>query len=225
MPGFFFWLRYTGPMGLDIRTSLRRMSAWSGLLLMTNPAVQPTDSGWPVIQAVHAEYQFIMPQNVAADLPSFTVYLKDSAGVSRYKFECHAGGYPDDSEMTWTGDFQCALFPYRGDTVTPVNLLAVDTHEEQSVDWHNRGRMIGAQLQGECLQYPEYGTLRHFRLRGMDVSLAYTDIVWTQGPKAPQLQKFTLTLDATPDKDAKEPLAEAAAGPLPPTQCYPGPKA
>jgi hypothetical protein len=210
-------------MGLDIRTSLSRMSAWSGLLLMTSPG-QTTQSGWPVIQAAHAEYQFVMPQTAAADLPSFTVYIEDPAGTSRYKFECHAGGYPDDSEMTWTGDFQCALFPYRGDTVTPVNLLAVDTHEEQSVDWRNRGRMLAAQLQGDCLQYPEYGTLRHFHLRGMDVTLAYTDVVWTQGSKAPQLQKFTLTLDAVPDKDAKTPMAEAAAGASPPKECYPGPK-
>jgi hypothetical protein len=200
------------------------MSAWSGLLLMTNPAIQPTQQGWPVIQPLHAEYQFVLPEKSDADLPSFTVYLKEPAGASVYKFECHAGGYPDDSEMTWTGDFQCALFPYRRDTVTPVNLLAVDTREEQSVDWHNRGRMTAAQLRGDCLQYPEYSSLRHFRLRGMDLSLAYTDITWAQGPKGQQLQKFTLTLDATPDKDAKVPLAKAADGPSPPSQCYPGPE-
>jgi hypothetical protein len=211
-------------MRFDLRSSLRPLSAWSGLVLMTNPAMQPTDSGWSVIQAVHAEYQFVLPQDPAADLPSFMVYLKDSAGTSRYKFECHGGGYPDDSEMTWSGDFQCALFPYRGDTVTPVNLLAVDTHEEQSVDWHNRGRMSAGQLQGDCLQYPEYSTLRHFRLRGMDLTLAYTDIAWTQGPKGPKLQKFTFTVDAAPDKDAKTPVAIAADGPSPPKECYPGPK-
>jgi hypothetical protein len=200
---------------------MRRLSAWSGLVLMTNPAVQPTMSGWVTIQPAHIQYQFVLPQDGNADLPAFTFYLRDAAGSSVYKFECHAGGYPDDSEMTWTGDFQCALFPYRVDTVTPVNLLAMDTHEEQSVDWHNRGRMTAAQLQGDCLQYPEYSTLRHFRLRGMDVTLSYTDIVWAQGPKGPQLQKFTLTLDAVPDKDAKTPMAEAATGPTPPKGCYP----
>jgi hypothetical protein len=92
------------------------------------------------------------------------------------------------------------------------------------VDWRNRGRLIAAQLQGDCLQYPEYSTLRHFRLRGMDVTLAYSDIAWTQGPKASQLRGFTLTLDTMPDKDAKMPMAEVAAGDAPPTRCYPGPK-
>ena len=212
-------------MGFDIRTSLRRMSAWSGLVLMTNPAVQPTQGDWSVIQPLHAEYRFVRPQDPGTGLPSFEVYLKDAAGTYRYKFECHAGGYPDDSGMTWSGDFQCALFPYAKDTVTLVNVLAVDTREEQSVDWRNRGRMIAAQLQGDCLQYPEYSTQRHFRLRGMDLTLTYTGMAWAQGPKGSQLQEFTLTVDAAPDKDAKTPLAEAAAGPSPPRDCYPGPKA
>ncbi len=191
---------------------------------MTNPAVLPAQSGWPVIQPAHIQYQFVAPQEQDAASPAFTFYLRDAAGSSIYKFECHADGYPDDAEMTWSSDFQCALFPYRGDTVTPVNLLAQDTRAEQSVDWHNRGRLIAAQLQGECLQYPEYSTLRHFRLRGMDVSLAYTAIQWTQGVKGPILWQFTLTLDATPDKDAKTPQAEAAEGSAPPNACYLGPK-
>lgn len=211
-------------MGLRIKSGLRRIGAWSGLLLMTNPAVQPTQGAWPVIQPLHAEYQFFRPQDSDAELPSFSVYLKDATDTSRYKFECHAGGYPDDSEMTWSGDFQCALFPYAKDTVTPVNLLAVDSHEEQSVDWRNRGRMFAAQLQGDCLQYPEYSAQRHFRLRGMDLILAYSDIAWTQGPKGPALQKFTLSLDAVPDKDAKTPMAEPAAGDRPSQICYPGSK-
>jgi hypothetical protein len=206
---------------MRVRSPLRRWSAWSGLVLMTNPAVLPTQSGWPVIQPAHIQYQFVAQQGQDAASPAFTFYLRDAAGSSIYKLECHAGGYPDDAEMTWTGDFQCALFPYRGDTVTPVNLLAQDTHAEQSVDWHNRGRLIAVQLQGECLQYPEYSTLRHFRLRGMDVTLAYTAIQWTQGAKGPTLWQFTLTLDATPDKDAKTPQSEAADGPKPPRGCYP----
>jgi hypothetical protein len=171
-----------------------------------------------------AQYQFVRSDNPDADLPAFTFYLRDAGGTSMYKFECHVGGYPDDSELQWTGDFQCALFPYRGDTVTPVNVLAMDSHAEQSVDWHNRGRLLANQLQPPCTDYPEYSTLRHFRLRGMDMTLAYTDIVWAQGSKGPILQKFTLTLDVAPNKDAKTPQAEVAAGPSPPKSCYPGEK-
>ena len=74
------------------------------------------------------------------------------------------------------------------------------------------------QLQGECLNYPEYSTLRHFRLRGLDLTLSYTDIVW-QGSK---LEKFTLHLDATPDAGARSPMAEPAAGDRPANACYPG---
>jgi hypothetical protein len=209
---------------MRVHSPLRRLSAWSGLVLMTNPAVQPTQSGWSMIMPAHIQYQFVRPEKAEGDLPAFTFYLRDASGVSVYKFECHTDGYPDDSEMTWSGDFQCALFPYRVDTVTPVNVLAMGTHAEQSVDWHNRGRLLANQLQAPCTDYPEYSTLRHFRLRGMDLSLGYTDIVWAQDPKGAVLQKFTLTLDAVPDKDAKTPQAEAAAGPSPPKSCYPGEK-
>ena len=208
-------------MGFNLRSSLRPLSAWSGLVLMTNPAVQPNQGGWTVIQPLHAQYQVAYPQKVGDFMPSFLVFFKDPSGAPVYKFECHAGGYDDESEMKWTGAFQCALFPFRGDTVTPVNLLAMDTRQEQSDDGWNRGRLLAKQLQSPCTDFPEYSTLRHFRLRGMDVTLAYTDIAWTQGPKGPELQKLTFTLDATPDKDAKTPQAAAAAGSSPPGECYP----
>jgi hypothetical protein len=170
----------------------------------------------------HIQYQFVRPQPSDTDLPSFIFYLRDTDGSSVYRFECHAGGYDDESEMTWSGDFQCALFPFQRDSVTAVNLLAVDDKEEQSTDWWNRGRLLANQLQVPCTDYPEYSTLRHFRLRGMDLSLSYTDIGWIQGPKGLLLQKFTLTLDAAPDKDAKTPWAEKAEGSSPPHACYPG---
>ncbi|HEY4127423.1 MAG TPA: hypothetical protein VGN70_05215 [Gammaproteobacteria bacterium] len=208
-------------MDLDPRSSLRRLSVWSGLALLTNPAMQPTQGAWAQILPVHIRYQFVFPQTADAELPAFTFYLRDAGGSSVYKFECHAGGYPDDSEMSWSGDFQCALFPYRGDTVTPVNLLAVESKEEQGADWWNRGRLLAKQLQAPCTDYPEYSALRHFRLRSMDLSLSYTDVSWIQGPKGPRLQKFTLNLDAAPDKDAKSPMAEKADGSSPPKSCYP----
>jgi len=202
---------------------MKRRLRWelmAGLTLLHSPGVLAPVQGWPVIQPLHAEYKFVLPEQAEADTP-FIVYLLHQAVSKVYKFECHRGAYDDTTEMSWSGDFQCALFPYKIDTVSPVNLLATDTHAEQSVDWRNRGRMIAVQLQGECLQYPEYSTLRHFRLRGMDVTLSFADHAWEKSPKGPRLMKFTFTLDAAPDQDAKTPVAEAAEGPSPPKACYP----
>lgn len=202
---------------MKARPTWLRPELWAGLVLLKNPTATapPQDT---TVQPAHAVFHFVRPP-AGADMP-FTVFLQDGAGRQVYMFECHAGDYADTSEMTWSGDYQCALFPFLKDTVSGVNLLAVDNKSEQSNDGWNRGRLLAKQLQGACLQYPEYSTLRHFKLRGMDLTLSYTDIAWAGG----KLDKFTLSLDVTPDPDAKSPLAEPAAGDRPPRDCYPGPK-
>lgn len=192
-----------------------RAELWAGLALLKNPTALAPPQGWAPVQPLHAEYKYVQPK--AGEDAAFSLFLLDGAGDKIYKFECHSGAYGDTSEMSWSGPFQCALFPFKGDTLTPVNLLAVDEKDEQSTDWWNRGRLMPYQLQSECLRYPEYSTLRHFKLRGLDLTLGYSNITW-QGAK---LSGFTFTLDAAPDADAKTPMAERADGSKPPTDCYP----
>lgn len=196
----------------------------AGLPMLTNPVatrVLPpaaaAAAGWPPIQPLHAEYAYLRPAQPDGDTP-FIVYLKGAKETPLYKFECHSGNYADDYEMHFSGDFQCALFPFKGDTVTLVNLLATETHAEQDHDWWNRGRVLARQFQGECLDYPEYSTARHFRLRDMAVTLAFTDIQWQAG----KLAKFILTFDVVQDPDAKGPMIQAPEGDAPPSACYPG---
>ncbi|MFI4920994.1 MAG: hypothetical protein ACHQAZ_05065 [Gammaproteobacteria bacterium] len=204
-------------------SGLQRTGLWTGLVMLTNPGTphSPTD-GWPVIQPLHAEYVFVAPKYPGLDTP-FVLYLKDQDDTQRYKFECHDGEYTDDSVMKFSGDFQCALFGFKGMTVSAVNLLAADTREEQRDDGWNRGRVRAQQLRGSCLDYPEYSTLRHFRLEGMALTLSITHVEWNpaQGSKSPTLAGFTFDVDAVPDKDAKSPMAERAEGPRPPRACYP----
>lgn len=203
----------------------RRLSLWSGLVLITNPAATHapahTAAGWPAIQPAHAEYAYVRPDKPGEDAP-FLAYLLDPKGDKLYRFECHAGGYHDDGyDMDFKGDLQCVLFPYKIDTVSAVNVLAAETRAEQRNDWHNRGRILAAQLRGECLDFPEYSTLRHFKLRGMHVTLTIKDLAWQGEGKGKVLTKFTLVLDAAPDDDAKSPYAEPAPEPALPRVCYP----
>jgi hypothetical protein len=199
------------------------MGLWTGFVMLGNPATLPVQAGgWPVIQPVHAEYVFVAPKYKGLDTP-FVIYFKDQADTQRYKFECHDGEYTDDSEIDFSGEFQCAFFPFMGMTVSAVNLLASDTKNEQSTDWWNRGRVRAEQLRGDCLTYPEYSTLRHFRLRGMALTLSITHIEWSpnKGSQEPVLAGFTLDVDAVPDMGAKSPMAERAEGPRVPKSCYP----
>jgi hypothetical protein len=178
--------------------------------------------GWPQVQAVHVVRAISAPPD-DMDTP-FLVYIQDLQGTPVYKFECHSGNYPDDDEYDFSGDFQCVLFAYRDGKVASWNLLAASTKDELSTDWWNRGRMLSRQLRGKCLAYPEYSTERHFRLRGMLITVRFEDIAWGSGEDQqgnPQLAKFTLTLDVVPDKAAQGSRAELPTGPRPPTSCYP----
>jgi hypothetical protein len=165
---------------------------------------------WRPIRPLEEKHVFVNSGKPGSE-PSVVTFIKDTLATPIYKLECHSGDYPDDSEINFSGDFQCALFAVKGRYLRSGDLLAPAT------DRLNRGRMHAAQLRAPCLDYPEYSTLRHFKLRGMLVTLGFTDPRWRSG----KLIGFTLTLSATPDESAASPTPEHVAGPEPPTSCYP----
>jgi hypothetical protein len=179
-------------------------------------------ANWPVIHPLHETRTFVN-QRSNTDYP-FLALIKDTAGIAVYKLDCHNGNYVGDSEMNFSGDFQCPLFALNGSNLASGNLLAASTPNEQSADWWNRGRLRSAQLRGDCLLYPEYSTERHFRLRGMRVTLRFTDIEWCarkDQQNNPLLKRFKFILDVVPDTDAHSLTAELPGGPEPPRSCYP----
>lgn len=193
---------------------------------ITDPARQPSQqpqSGpapWPVLKERHDQFGFKAPEVPGGDQP-YVLRLDDTAGTGRYQLECHTGEYGENNLLRWSGLYQCALFPINGDSITAVDLLATESREEQADDGWNRGRILAQQFHAPCVSYPEYSTLRHFRLRGFDLTLAFTDIVWS----GPRIGRFTLHVDVAPDLDAKTDVAAKAEGDRPPRACYPGPKA
>lgn len=217
MPGSSFGLRYTQAMDHPLSFALGA-GLLAGLTLMTNPSGQ-APTGWSVLKERHETFAFVAPNGPGVDRP-YVLHLEDAAGNERYRLECHSGEHGEDNLLKWSGLYQCALFPTKGDSISAVDVLATDTREEQADDGWNRGRILAQQFHAPCISYPEYSNLRHFKLRGMDLTLAFTDIAW-DGAK---IAGFTLHVDVTPDADAKSDVAAAAEGDRPPRACYPGPK-
>lgn len=192
------------------------------LLLMTsgcNLYSQP--NRWPTIQSVREKKSI---RNLAESDTPINMWIKGKAGARLYKLECHTGNYDDESEMNFSGDYQCALFAVKGDTLISGDLLAENTKDELSTDWWNRGRIRSDQLRGECLTYLDYSTDRHFRLRGMLVTLTVEDIQWSHdlsGSGNHRLSGFTLDISVVPDPAASSSRAEQISGPKPPSACYP----
>ena len=177
---------------------------------------------WPTVRSFHGKYVFVDPEG-KTDMP-LTVFLYDTRGVPVYKLECHNGNYGVASGIWYSGDFQCALFALKGASLASGDLLAANTKNELSSDWWNRGRMRAAQLRGTCLAYPEYSTDRHFKLRGMLLTLRFADVKWGPGKdkqNKPLLTRFTFLLRVVPDESAQSSRPELPSGPKPPSACYP----
>jgi hypothetical protein len=178
---------------------------------------------WPTIQSLEKKRVITDLGKEGADTP-VVEFIKDAGGVPAYKLACHTGDYENESEINFSGDFQCALFAVKGTILTSGDLLAADTKDELSTDWWNRGRVRSAQLRGECLRYPEYSTDRRFKLRGMLVILRFTNIQWSAGKDEqgnPRLAGFTLDIKVVPNKSAQGSRSELVPGQKPPASCYP----
>lgn len=179
----------------------------------------PRASGaWPVIRPVHESHTYTVGGSADTPLISF---LRTTDDVPAYELECHNGNYEDMSFINSSGDFQCVLFSLDGGRRTSWNLLASDDEAEQRSDSFNRGRMTANQLWSECGQIPEYGRVRHFRLRGMRITFEFKDLHWLSPSATSQhrLRSFTFVLDVSPDANAHSATAQKPESPWPVPPC------
>lgn len=79
--------------------------------------------------------------------------------------------------------------------------------EDESAIWFSRGQFSGNDLTGDCGRYPEFGRVRHFRLRGMQLTLSADNVVLDQG----RLASLTLHVAVEDDPGARTTIAERAA--------------
>jgi hypothetical protein len=204
-----------------MRPTLKNCFFVVGAFLAVSLSAQ--QSKWSAVQRLEEKHVVDNLGQHGADNP-IVALIKGADGVPVYKLECHTGEYDNESEMNFSGDYQCALFGVQGTKLKTGDLLAADSKDELSTDWWNRGRVRGVQLRGECLRYPEYSTDRQFKLRGMLVTLRLADIRWSSRNDKdgnPLLMGFTLALKVAPDESARSSRAELVAGPKPPISCYP----
>lgn len=178
-------------------------------------ALGQSNQPWPKIQPFSHEWHIPNASKPDADTPVLA-YIQDEAGQPAYKLECHSGDYSNQSEMNFSGTYQCALFAQKDGHNVSWDLLADRDHQDS--DWDNRGRMIAQQLEGSCGETPGYGTHRSFTLRGMRLELTFKDLNWqpSSGAQAGKRQLDSFTLAATVRPDPKAMIAQAEALKTPP---------
>src|SRR5262245_55221528 len=128
-------------------------------------------------------------------------------------------GYRGDPDFEYSGDFECRLTSL----VAPSRYSTLLTdNPNQSHDWESRGRFLADELFRSCVSYPEYGAVRHFRLRGMKITLSLSNIVFdtSAGVRSTNgllgLSSFRFAFSVEPDSTAHGEIAEVPGYEQPP---------
>lgn len=127
---------------------------------------------WPAVEKLQKSMYFEDARKAEA---AFTIFGVE--GPPLYYIECHTWeftwNYKGNPDFDYSGDFECRL----------TSLHSLNTHStlftdnpKATRDWESRARFLVEELQGKCGDYPEYGRVRHFRLRGMKITLTINDL-------------------------------------------------
>jgi hypothetical protein len=186
------------------------------MLFVSAICVSQPKKPWPEVRPLVREWRIPDVSGTSLDTPALE-YIRGLNGRPLYRLECHNGNYSDQSEMNFSGKFQCALFALEDGKTDSWNLLADRT--EQDSDWGNRGRMLSEQLSGSCSKWPEYGARRAFFLRGMSITLLFKDLQWKYIKQNRELVAFTFELKVQADSHAQTPEADIVKVAKPPRSC------
>lgn len=143
---------------------------------------------------------------MASHRNEFSIPFLDTAGKLRYTLACKGGAteftdrLANQSGMQFPGTLTCVL--NEGNAIVEGSLLA----EDGVAIWHTRGAWWESHtLLGKCGEYPEFGRVRHFRLRGFLLTLKAEDIEAQGG----ELKFFTLAISVKRDPSATSGVAES----------------
>ncbi len=163
---------------------------------------------WPVIEPVKKTFHFVDRHNTEAKLK-----IVGTDGTPLYLLECYLNAYDyEDRDFDYSGDFECRLTSLYSKEVYST-LLTEEQHPTR--DWESRGRFLIKELMGRCAQYPEYGRLRHFTLRGMNLALEIKNFTIKLGSKVEnspwyveRIEELDLEVAVTSDPKAASAIAE-----------------
>ncbi len=160
------------------------------------------ETQWPKMK----EFEIDFVVQTTAEKIEFMKPLYDINSTVRYLFVCRGGNteyldkLSDQTNINYVGQLGCRLI--EGDKEVEDSLLA----EDDSAPWHTRGQFFSYdEMIGDCGNYPEYGRLRHFRLRGFELTLSAIEPVFN---KQNQLESFKLKVSLRRDDKIKSAQAE-----------------
>lgn len=176
---------------------------------------------WPEVIPVRTSFLFPDAWRAAA-----AVEIKGINGVPIYRLQCYgeqAKRSPYDlrlhADALYSGEFDCHLYSL-SDPTAPDTLLTEPTLAVGEA--YSRAVVDASELVGACANYPEYGLVRHFRLRGMMITFRYSDVrtkkeltsggapypPGTPRVELPELTSFRVIVAIASDPTAVSPTSE-----------------
>src|ERR1700687_798627 len=190
-----------------MKTTFGLISYVLSLLSLPIPASAQTYQ-WPAIVPIAKAFEFPEAERARAELR-----IMNSSGEEAYVLRCIGRDLIDEylEIFEYTGAFECSLTSlYSEDHYS--TLLTENPRQEKP--WESRGRFFWSELTGVCGQYSEYNTTRHFRLRGMELTLQITDMQFnppndkTDPEMLHAMKSFRFNVSARPDATALSAIAE-----------------
>jgi hypothetical protein len=176
---------------------------------------------WPQITPVHKSFYFPDAWRASAALE-----IKGTDATPLYRLQCYgekADRNPSDLRLhpdaLYSGEFDCHLYALSSHTEWDTLLTDITLPGGEA---YSRAVVGATDFVGACSNYPEYGLVRHFRLRGMRITFTYSDVKTkeyltsngapyppgTPRVELPELTSFRFTVDIVPDPTAVSTIAE-----------------
>jgi hypothetical protein len=158
---------------------------------------------WPAVKPITQDYDFQDASHATVNL-----VLDGTSGSHLYLFHCRPGllrGIAGE-EADFNGDFDCHLHSlYSRDRYQ--SLLIDDPLDV--VEAHSRGEVWVKDLRGKCGEYPDWGRMRSFRLRGMILKFEMRHVRFTETKSEdPKLAAFKFKVQVISDPTAFSSIAE-----------------
>jgi len=170
-------------------------------------SARSTQGPWPDIQITEVTVGLEWAaEKVHLDLPVF-----DATGSIVYRLVCRGGKetYLDSLAVkvgvNYVGPLMCIL--NSGNWEREESLLG----DGNRAPWFSRGQFFTHELVGRCGEYPEYGRTRHFRVRGLRLTIEAKDLELSSG----KIRHLTFHVRIEPDPLASTAFAESVPGPDP----------
>ncbi|MFO3796483.1 MAG: hypothetical protein ACK8QZ_04260 [Anaerolineales bacterium] len=138
----------------------------------------------------------------------FSVYINSAKGGHLYILRCQGGDNDNDDrgKFFYSGLWHCRLNSVEGGDGAPSLLLPNDA----TSDWDGRGRFLLNDVLGECGRKIDWGRVRVFRLRGMQLTLSIGDIRIKKSRHDFDVDGFDFSYKVQPDPRAFSSIAEAS---------------